>query len=161
MSRPEPVPFRVVLPRRDTLDLDGARSVSYRGDGLLHLQDHILTLEWAGTERTQRVAFTGIRTTSDVLPVELLDVPVSWLAEARLTGGWWAPRLRLRARRLDAFDGVPGAQPGTIVLPIRRRHRALAAALLAAMAEAMEGGLVEGTEQLELDQGAWDTSDEN
>jgi hypothetical protein len=132
----EPVPFNLSLPGRDTLNLDGARSVWFRVTGLLHFDGETVTLEWSTARHLEQVSLTRVRVREEATPPELLDVPVTWIAEARLTGGWWAPRLTLRGRRLDAFDGVPGAKPGIITLRIARRDRALASALVTALGTA-------------------------
>jgi hypothetical protein len=133
----ESVPFQVALPGHDTLDFDEVRSESYRVHGLLHLDEDILTFEWSTSLRVERVSFAGVEVDDDVTEPEFLEIPVAWIAEARVTGGWWAPRLRLRGRRLDAFDGVPGADLGKLVLRIARRDRALAAAMAAALTPAL------------------------
>jgi hypothetical protein len=129
----EPVPFQLALPGRDTLGFEGARSVSYRVQGLLHFEEDAVTFEWSMTRHVEHVSLTRIRVDDEATPPELLDVPVAWIADARVTGGWWAPRLVLRARRLDAFDGVPGAGLGTIALRISRRDRTIAAAMVDAL----------------------------
>lgn len=133
MARAQPLPFRLPVPGRDTFDADGIGSVSYRMEGFLHLDGGNLTFEWTGTKQTQLVDFTRITDRVDPLPVEWLDVPAGWITEARLAGGWWAPRLRLRANRLDAFDDIPSARPGAVTLRIRRRDRALARQTVAAI----------------------------
>jgi hypothetical protein len=130
---PQPVPFQVSLPGHDTLDFDGAQSETYRVHGLLHLDGDTVIFEWSTASRVERVSFTGVEVEDEVTEPELLEVPATWIADARVTGGWWAPRLRLRGRRLDAFTGVPGAGPGTLVLRIARRDRALAGAMAAAL----------------------------
>lgn len=141
MTPIESLPFHLRVPGEDVVDLQGARSVSYRVEGLLHFVGATLTLEWAGTRTTQRASLTRMGTEVEPLPLELLEVPASWLAEVRLRGGWWLPRLELRARRLDAFDALPAARPGVASLRVRRRHlalaRAMAAAIEAARAEAL------------------------
>lgn len=134
--RVEPVPFHLPLPGSDTLGFDGARSVSHRIHGLLHLDGEVMTFEWSATRHSERVALTGVSVHDDATPPELLHVPVAWIAEATLGGGWWRPRLLLRGRRLDAFEGVPGAGLGTVSLRVRRRDRPLAGALAAALAGA-------------------------
>ncbi len=143
----EPLPFRLRVPGKDTLDERGIRSVSYKVEGLLYLGGGILTLEWTGTRQVERVSLSGVRTDVKLLPLDALEIPVGWIRDARLRGGWWMPRLALRARRLDAFDGAPGARPGGITLWLKRRDRALARELLvalelaradAALAEALE-----------------------
>ena len=129
----EPLPFRLPLPGRDTLGFDGARSVWYRIHGLLHFDGNTLTFEWSAMRHLEQVSFTGVSVRDDTLPPELVELPATLITEARLTGGWWAPRLRLRARHLDAFDALPAAAPGAIVLRIARRDRALAAAMVEAL----------------------------
>ena len=142
MPEADPLPFRIPMPGRDTVDLfDGARSVTYRLEGFLHLVGGLLTLEWTGTQRTQQVSFTNVRDHVDPLPVEWVDIPVGLITEVRLAGGWWRPRLELRARQLDAFDGIPASRPGYVTLRIRRRDRdharQIAAAIDCARAEAV------------------------
>lgn len=131
----EPVPFQVPLPGRDTIGLDGIRSTTWRLHGLLHLDADVLVFEWSTVRHSERVSLTSVTVKDDVTPAELLDVPVAWIADAELRGAWWRPRLVLRGRRLDAFDGIPGAGPGTVSLPVRRRDRAIAAAMAAALAD--------------------------
>ena len=69
------------------------------------------------------------------LDYEELVVPLTWLTEVRFTR-FPSRRLKLRARRLDAFDGVPTARPGGLVLRIRHRDRHLARAMVEAIEEA-------------------------
>ena len=145
MSPNDPLPFLLPVARRDTLDDRGARSITYRVDGLLHLEETGLVLEWAATERIQRVSLTSIRTDHEDLPLETLEMPLSWIAEARLVGGWWMPRLELRARRLDAFDGVPSAGAGVLRLRIGRRYRRQAAEMVAAIDLARTRAALEAT----------------
>ncbi len=133
MLRNEPLPFRLRIRGKDVIDLKGIRSVSYRVDGLLHLVDDALEFEWTATETTERVGFTGIHTGVDSSPIGRLEVPAGWLAEVRLLWGWWRLRLSFRARRLDAFEGMPGAKGGAVTLRIRRRFRKQAQQLIAAI----------------------------
>ena len=134
---PEPLPFRLGMAGEDTVDSRGARSVSYKVDGMLHLEGDSLTLEWAVDKTTENVGLGGISTDVEKFDYEEITLHLTWLTEARLTGGFMSPRrLRLRARRLDAFDEVPGARPGRIALRIRRRDRHIAAAMVAAIREA-------------------------
>lgn len=126
----EPVPFTLPLPGSDTLGLHGARSETWRLQGLLHFDGETVTLEWSTTRHVEQVSLTGVDIDDEASPPELLDVPVGWIAEARLVRQWFTTRLVLRGRRLDAFDGVPGAAPGTLTLRIARRDRALAEAMI-------------------------------
>ncbi len=87
MTRVDPLPFRLGVTGSDTLGLDGARSVSYRMEGTLHLVDETVTIEWTGSKRTQHVDFGEVTDDVDHFPVEWLDVPVAWITSARLKGG--------------------------------------------------------------------------
>lgn len=136
---PEPVPFRVSMPGSDTLGLEGARSVSVRVEGLLRVEGASLRVEWRIVRHVEQVSLTSIDVNDESTPIESIDIPIDEIADARLTGGWWAPRLRMRARKLDAFDGVPGAGPGTIMLRIARRDRRLATTLADALAVGVGG----------------------
>jgi len=152
MSPVEPLPFRIGVPGEDIIDVSGIRSVSYRVEGLLHLVHGTLIFEWSATEKTKRVAFTGISTLVDESPFGGREVPVGWIAEARLRGGWWWPQLVLRARRLDVFEGMPGGKTGALILRIGRRFRQQAKALVAAIELAHETAPLPPTEPLtELD----------
>ena len=129
----DPLPFRLRVPGQDVIDFEGVWSISYRGEGLLHLEGGTLTLEWTATRTTERVSVKGIGTDVEHSPIGTLEVPVDWIIGVRLRGGWWWPRLELRARRLDAFDDFPGSRPGVITLKVRRRDREHAGALVAAI----------------------------
>jgi hypothetical protein len=118
------------------MGLDGIRSVSYQLHGLLHLEADVATFEWSTVRHSERVSLTSVKVEDDASEPELIEIPAAWIADATLQGRWWRPRLVLRGRRLDAFDGVPGAGPGTVTLRVRRRDRALAGAMVAAIAGA-------------------------
>ena len=136
-STAEPVPFRLSLAGEDTLDSRGVRSVGFKVEGLLHLEGDSLTLEWAVDRTTERVGLGGVSTDVEKFDYEELTIHLTWLTEVRLTGGFMSPRrLRLRARRLDAFDGVPAAKPGRLALKIRHRDRKIAKAMVIAIEEA-------------------------
>lgn len=143
-----PLPFRLKVPGEDTLDRRGARSISYRLHGLLQVAGEMLTFEWAATRRTQRVSLTGVKDEVGESPVGVIEIPRGWITRARVRGAWWAPRLRLWARRIDAFDGIPGARPGTLTLRIHRHDRAYAHAIAEAIALAPGGRLVPKTRAL-------------
>lgn len=121
-----PLPFRLKGPGRDAVEWAGIESVSYRVDGLLSLADQRVILEWKGTRTTQQVSFDGIGTDVDEFPPERLEVPFGRIAGAWVIGGWWWPRLELRARGLEDFDGVPGTHGVTLRMRIHRRDRVLA-----------------------------------
>lgn len=143
----EPLPFRLPVPGRDTIDDEGLQSVSHRVEGFLHLGDGVLTLEWTGTTQRQQVSLTELRDHVDALPVEWADIPLTWLTEVRLRGGRWRPAVELRTRRVDAFEGIPSARPGSLALRIRRRDRALALRLVAAIESARTEAIMPPAEE--------------
>ena len=120
------LPFRLGSPGKDTIDIEGIKSVSYRADGLLHLTDDGIDLEWTETRTVDEVSLDGIGTRVSESAPEYLDLPMERIAGAWVIGGWWWPRLELRARGLDDFAEVPGSRGVTLRLRIHRRDRALA-----------------------------------
>ena len=154
MPRIDPLPFRLRVPGQDVIDSEGVWSISYRVEGLLHLDGGRLSFEWTATRTTERVSVKGIGTDVDRSPIGTLEVPADWIIGVRLRGGWWWPRLELRARRLDAFDGFPGSRPGLIMLKIRRRDRGHAGAFVAAIDHARAATpLPEGRDEPRLEPG--------
>ncbi|UCD23256.1 MAG: hypothetical protein JSW51_09365 [Gemmatimonadota bacterium] len=133
----DPLPFHIRLPGKETIDFKGIREVSYKVEGLLHLHDDALEFEWTATEKTERVGVTGIGTVVDESPIGKLEVPAGWILEVQLRGRL-LPRMRLRARRLDAFEDMPGAKAGVLTLRVRRRFRPQAEAMVAAIEEARD-----------------------
>jgi hypothetical protein len=102
-------------------------------EGRAHLANDVLTLDWAGTRTTEQVSVKRIGTDVSHSPIGTTEVPVSWISDTRVRGGWWWPQVVLRARRLDAFNDVPGANPGIIVVKIRRADRDHAQAFIDAI----------------------------
>lgn len=123
MTLSDPLPFRLKVPSHDSFDLEGLETVSYRMEGLLHLKDDLVSLEWTGTRKTEYLTVTGVGTEHDHYPVTWIEIPVAWITEARMRGGWLSPRLELRARRLDAFRDVPSARADRLILRVARRDR--------------------------------------
>lgn len=121
-----PLPFRLKPAGSDSVAWEGIESVSYRVDGLLRVADQSVILEWTGKRTTQQVSFEKIGTDVDELPSEWFELPFGRIAGAWVVGGWWWPRLELRARRLEDFDGVPATHGVTLRLRIHRRDRGLA-----------------------------------
>jgi hypothetical protein len=151
MSTIHPLPFRLRVPGADVIDSKGVRSVSYRLEGRAHFANDVLTLQWAGTRTTEQVSIKRIGTDVSHSPIGTLKVPVSWISDVRVRGGWWWPQIVLRARRLDAFDSVPGANPGIIVLKIRRADREHAHAFADAINSASATApLIDGPSRPEL-----------
>lgn len=136
-----PLPFQLRSPGTDTVGLDGIASVSYRADGLLHLGDDGITLEWTETRTTEQVSLEKIGTDTDQLPLERLDLPMDRIAGAWLIGGWWWPRLELRARDFEDFAQVPAVRGITLRLRIHRRDRELARAIAMKINQRVEGSV--------------------
>ena len=124
----EALPFRFAVAGEDRLEAGRILSISFKVEGLAHLDHDVLHLEWAGTESVDDVNGLGVSSTVNALPHEEVELPREVLGGARLRWRYVAPRLVLSGRRLDTFDGLPGAQPGRLVLKVRRRHAALAEA---------------------------------
>ena len=122
----EPLPFSIRLPNDDHFGLTGTESTKFRIDGLLHITEPSLFVEWAETRTIERFSLGRVGTDIEELPVEMLEIPLDWISALRLIGGWWAPRIQLQARRLDAFESIPGGHPGSVTLWIKRRDRDLA-----------------------------------
>lgn len=124
-----PLPFRLGPPGKDTIDLEGIKSVSYRLEGLLHLTDDGIALEWTETRTIEQVSLGRIGTDVDESAVDVVEVPMERLLGAWVIGGWWWPRLELRARSFEDFAQVPGVRGVTLSLRIHRRDRELAQAI--------------------------------
>lgn len=133
MSRPNPLPFRIGVPGYDSIDSQGVVSISIKLEGLLHVLDNAISLEWTATRTVESVSLSGVRDEVDQSPVGTCDIPMNLILEARVRGGWWAPRIELRSTRLDAFADIPSAQNGTAKLRIQRRDRENARAVCAAI----------------------------
>ena len=131
-----PLPFRISVPGYDSIGAQGVVSISIKLEGLLHVDDDTLSLEWSATRKIESLSLSGIRDEVDHSPRGSCDIPVSLILEARVRAGWWAPRLELRATKLDAFEGIPSAQSGTVKLRIRRGDREHARAVCAAIESA-------------------------
>ncbi len=116
----------------------GIESVSHRADGILRVTEQGLTLEWAEVQTVQQVSLDRVGTEVNELPPDWLELPSECIAGAWVVGGWWSPRLDLRAREREAFDGVPGVRGVTLSLRIHRRHRPLASAIAQAIASRIE-----------------------
>ncbi len=106
------------------------RSVSYTLHGILRLDEHAVVVQWSGTADVVEVKGTATRVTEEAVPVRTLTVPITRIAGATIKGGWWRPRVVLRAKDLEALAPVPGARAGAVTLWIARRDRELAAELI-------------------------------
>ncbi|MEZ4456193.1 MAG: hypothetical protein R2882_06540 [Gemmatimonadales bacterium] len=135
----QPLPFRLAVPGIDDVEGLGARSVSIKVEGLAHWDGEQLTLEWVETHHIDEVSIERVRSEVVAQPSLILDVPMDVLASAGLLGGWWRPRVELRARYLSAFANVPGAKPGRLDLRIGYRHRPVARELVALVNAAIAG----------------------
>ncbi|MGE0440359.1 MAG: hypothetical protein AB7L66_03700 [Gemmatimonadales bacterium] len=133
----QPLPFRLAVPGIDDVEGLGARSVAIKVEGLAHSDGEQLTLEWVETHHIDEVSIQRVRSEVVAQPGLILDVPTDVLASAACLGGWWRPRVEIRARYLSAFANVPGAKPGRLDLLIARRHRRQARELVALVSAAI------------------------
>lgn len=131
--------FRLKLPGTDTLSGLNAVSTSFRVHGLLWLEGDLLIIQWGGAVRVQDVSPLGLSDTREPLPDERVAVPVHDLHRARVAGGWWRPRLILRAGTPGALGEVPGETAGVVTLWIARADRAAGRALSSAINDAISG----------------------
>lgn len=111
------------------MGLEGIESISFKSEGLLHLSEAGVTLEWTETRHSESVSISRIGTDVTTFEPEVLDLPFERLAGAWVIGGWWRPRLELRAASLDDLAMVPGARGVTVMLRIHRRDRDVARAV--------------------------------
>src|SRR5580765_6950374 len=126
-----PLPVRLNQMGSQTVGPAAVESVSYRTEGLLHLTDWGLILEWSKTRTTQRVTMIGeVGTDVEEFPPEAIEMRIEDIAGASVIGGWWRrrPQIELRARGLEVFRGIPGVHGATLRFPIERRDRSLARA---------------------------------
>lgn len=137
-SRLDPLPFRLKRPGWDSVGFSGIESVSHRADGTLRVTEQGVRLEWAEVQTVEQVSLDRVSTDVNELPPEWLELPSERIAGAWLVGGWWAPRLDLRARETGDFEGVPGVRGVTLSLRIHRRDRPLAGAIAQAIASRLE-----------------------
>lgn len=132
----EPLPFRLRPPKEKILRFTGAHAIQSRVDGLLHLEEGVLVIEWAETRKVKSFAFERIGTDVTRYESQTLELPAEWLAEVRTRIWFRGPELFLRARRLDAFDDIPGSAPGILVLTVPFRHRGLIGPMIDGIAQA-------------------------
>ena len=133
MAHPAPLPFRIKLPGEETVDFTEIRDVARRADGLLHLLDDALLVEWAVTESVDEVGLGNVSSSSETFAAEEAEIPLAWLASADLVGGILRPRLLLRARGLGVFEGIPGAKADRLELGYARGDRFVAVAMAQAI----------------------------
>lgn len=146
------LPFRIRVPGRDRVGLDGIKEIAWKVEGLLYLDGMTLVLEWTGSRTTTVVSLGTVKEDKRELPLSSLDVPVEWLTEVRLRAWWWGARLHLRARILDAFEGVPEARPTSVTLRIRKSDLPLARQIVKDIGQARaDAALPEGEEFTALD----------
>lgn len=129
----EPLPFSLRVPKRDRVTLLGFESVKSQVTGLLHFEEDTLIFEWQIREKTERFGFEGIGNEYETLPTEAIEVPAEWIAEIRVRSFVVINFIQFRARRLDAFDGMPTAGGGLITLRIAMKDRHAIPGMVAAI----------------------------
>ncbi len=136
MPNLDPIPFRIRVPGHDSIDTRGVVSITIKLEGLMSLMEDVISLEWTATRQIESVSVSGVHEETDESPVGRREIPLSVILGARLRGGWWSPRLELRARTLDAFEGIPTANQGVAKLRLRRSDRKHARVLCIAIENA-------------------------
>jgi hypothetical protein len=139
MTAPAPLPFRFKVGEETTWDVTTMREVSSRLDGLLHLEEDVVILEWTRTDTIEEVGFTGGTDEKRVSELEGWEIPIEWILDARLVGGWFFPAVELRARAMHVFEGIPGANASTVRLRYARRDGGLARDMVAGINKAVKG----------------------
>jgi hypothetical protein len=119
--------FRLRVPEEARVEHGVATVLKYRLHGRAWIDGSHLHLEWSGDcERTE--AGRGVaRQVREPVPVGHTAVPLDDIAQVRLRGGWWWPRVDIAAAAPGALDGVPGVAGARISLRISRGERAAAA----------------------------------
>ena len=133
----DPLPFRLGVPGHDAVDGLEVVSISVKVEGLAYWAGGVLTLEWSETQHIDEVSFAAVRSDVVTQPPLAVDIEANQLSSALFKGGWWRPRIELRARYLNVFGDVPGSKPGRLLLRIARRDRALARLLVSQLTEAI------------------------
>lgn len=139
MTGPAPLPFRFKVGEETTWEVTEMRDVSSRLEGMLHLEDDVVILEWSRIDTIEEVGLTGGKEEKRVSDLEGWEIPVEWLVEARHVGGWFLPAVELRARALHVFEGIPGAKGASVRLRYARRDGAIAREMVAAINRVARG----------------------
>jgi hypothetical protein len=139
VAAPAPVPFRIKLPTEEVVEFTTYREVTTRVEGLLHLEEGQVVLEWAMRREVQEVGLSGVVQENEAFDPEVAELPLSWITSATLAGGIISPRLVLRGRSLQVFAGIPGAKGAEISLHYTRNDRMLAVAMVRAIEDALAG----------------------
>jgi hypothetical protein len=134
----EPLPFKLSVPDDDKWEGVGHESREFKVDGLLHLEQGVLVLEYAVRETVQRFGFEGVGTDRNEYPAEVVEIPVEWISDIRITDLILFTWITLRARRLDTFEGIPGAGPGRLTLRVSYPNRHLMKPLVVAIEKARQ-----------------------
>lgn len=133
MAHPTPLPYFIKLPGEEAVEFTEIRDVERRADGLLHLIDDAILLEWAVTEKVDQVGLANISSTTETFAAEEVEIPLAWLASVELVGGILRPQVLLRARGLGVFVDVPGAKADRLELRYARADRFVALGMVKAI----------------------------
>ena len=126
--------FRLELPSEDvSIEQGNIHSVSVRIEGMLHVTNGRVIMEWMGTKAIHDVSSSASRpsvsVTTEPVPREQYEFPAAAVIAATVRGRWWRPRLELSIASLEARGRVPGVRDGMLTLRIRRRDMARARAI--------------------------------
>jgi hypothetical protein len=97
--------------------ISGLKSGFAKADGLVSLDDDILTLECVTKDKVIGAFESG---------VQEFRIPLSDLDSIEYIKKLFGARIRLRASKMIIFDGFPGHQRGEIELQFARREREVA-----------------------------------
>lgn len=131
------LPFRLKVPKRDTIDGAGVTSTVLQVHGYLHVDGDRLVVQWGGTAKVTEVGAAGVRNEAEPLPNELLEVPVADLHRAELMGGWFRPRLTVQARTVGILATVPTEEFGVVNFWYERSERFTAIAVAQELTDAI------------------------
>lgn len=103
-----------------------------------------------GEVAIQEVGISKISDETEPLQDERIDLPITDIHRASLTGGWFRPRLELQARRLGALSCIPSESLGVVKFWYDRAERFAAIA----MANALEAAIASGGTRPLIDESA-------
>lgn len=138
MSHPAPLPIRIKVAGEESMDLAAIRDVTTRVEGLLHLEEGQLLLEWIISTKVEEVRLLSVTQERETSEPQFAELPLDALVSITLAGGILAPHLLLRARSLRLFDGIPGAKGAELAVHYARRDRLHAVAMLHAIDAALQ-----------------------
>jgi len=121
-----PLPITLRMPGQDHSSGDFWSWSSFKVAGFLRFDGPEPVLEWEITASTSEVDGFEVREDVEALPPEALAIPLDRVRGVLMKGRWWRPYLKVMARDLTVFQGVPGERHGVVRLYFARAYRPLA-----------------------------------